>query len=221
MSSYEATPRTRLARKPARGHYDQQTIHAILDEGLICHVGFAVDGQPYVVPTVYARVGQQLYFHGSPASRMLSTLASGAPCCITVTLADGLVLARSAKKHSFNYRSVMILGHAREVADEGEKNAALLGIVEHTTPGRAADLDPPTAGELNGTAVLAIALAEVSAKVRSGGPNDKPGDVELPIWAGQLPLSLTPGTPVPASDLAPDLEAPPYVRDWLRGSPAP
>jgi uncharacterized protein len=217
MSAYEATSRTRLRRKPGRAHYERETVHAIIDEALTCHIGFVVDDQPYVIPTVHARIGETLYFHGSPDNRMLTTLATGARCCVTVTLADGLVLARSAKKHSFNYRSVVVLGTAQEVTEPEDKMAALLSIIEHAIPGRTADLEPPAA-DLDSVAVLAITLKEASAKVRTGGPNDRPADLNRPIWAGHLPLSIAPGNPLPTPDLPDQVPIPSYIRQWHRGA---
>ncbi len=186
----ERTPRTTLKRLRQRGSYDAATVHAILDEALTCHVGFVADGQPYVIPTIHARAGDVLYVHGSAASRMLRTLAAGVPVCVTVTIVDGLVLARSAFHHSMNYRSVVILGTAVEVTDEAERLRAFETIVEHVVPHRWKDVRPPSAQELKATSVLRVPLVEASAKVRTGGPVDDAADMSWPCWAGQIPLRL-------------------------------
>ncbi len=210
------TERTTVKRRPQRGAYDRATVHAILDEALICHLGFAVDGQPYVLPTIYARVGDVLYVHGSSASRMLRTLAGGVEACVTVTLMDGLVLARSAFHHSMNYRSVVVLGRARAVTERAEKIAALEAVVEHVVPGRLPEVRPPSDQELKATAVLTLPLEEASAKIRSGGPLDDDEDLAIPVWAGHLPLVQRALSPVDAPDLAHRLEAPPYITDYRR-----
>lgn len=210
--------RTRVRRLPQRGVYDAATIHAILDEGLVCHVGFVHDGQPFVIPTAYGRVGNTLYVHGSTASRMLRTMAEGPPVCVTVTLLDGLVLARSAFNHSMNYRSVVVLGVPRAVEDAEERLAALRAIVEHMAPGRWNDARRPSARELAQTSVIALSLDEASAKVRRGGPNDYPEDLALDVWAGHVPLAVVAGPPVPCPHNRPDLAAPPYAAAWRRPS---
>jgi len=197
MSDLEPTPRTTLRRLPARGHFDRATVNAILDEALVCHVGFVSDGQPFVIPTIHARVGDHVFVHGSAASRMLKTLQGGLPVCLTVTLVDGLVLARSAFHHSMNYRSVVVLGDATAVTEEGEKWDALHAIVEHVAPGRWSEVREPSAKELAGTLVLRLPIEEASVKVRTGPPLDDEEDYALECWAGVLPLRLTPGTPVP------------------------
>ena len=197
MSDLEPTPRTTLRRLPARGHFDRATVNAILDEALVCHVGFVSDGQPFVIPTIHARVGDHVFVHGSAASRMLKTLQGGLPVCLTVTLVDGLVLARSAFHHSMNYRSVVVLGDAEAVTDNGEKWDALHAIVEHVAPGRWSEVREPSAKELAGTLVLRLPIEEASAKVRTGPPLDDEEDYALECWAGVLPLRLTPGAPVP------------------------
>jgi uncharacterized protein len=212
--TYQPTGRTTLRRLPERAHYDRGTVHSILDEGFICHVGFVVDGQPYSLPTGYARIGETLYLHGSTGSRL--GLRPGMDVCVTVTLLDGIVLARSAFHHSFQYRSVMVLGRTRLVTDSGEKDAALTALVEHFMPGRSADARPGSGREQAATAVLALPLEEVSAKVRTGDPKDDDEDYELPVWAGILPLALTPGEPVPDSRLDPTIAMPSYVKDWKR-----
>ena len=211
MSSYEPTPRTQVKRRPTRGHYDKVQVHAILDSGFICHVGFAVEGQPYVIPTGYARDGEMLYIHGSAASRMLKTLGEGVDVCVTVTIVDGLVMARSAFHHSMNYRSVVALGRAQIVTGIEEKRNALRCFTNHIARGRWDDVRQPTDQELKATLVLALPLSEVSAKVRSGPPIDDEEDYEVRVWAGVIPLHTTAGSPVPgdrvaAGALAPDAE---------------
>jgi hypothetical protein len=212
--------RTAVRRHPERGVYDRAAIDAILDEALICHVGFEVDGQPYVIPTIHARVGDELYLHGSPASRMLRTIGEGVDVCVTVTLLDGLVLARSVYHHSLNYRSVLVLGRAREVRDPAEKLSAMEAVVEHVVPGRWADARRPTEKEVAGTSILALPLDEVSAKVRSGPPSDNKADLELPVWAGVVPLRLEAAAPVADAGLAPGTPVPGYATVYERPAPA-
>ncbi len=216
MDEYAPTERTRVRRKPGRGSYDRELVHAILDEALICHVGFVDDGHPYVIPTIHARDGETIYLHGSPASRTLGTLADGTACCLTATLIDEIVLARSARNHSLNYRSAMVLGTAKEIADPAEKELALRIVVEHMVPGRAAAVRGPSEKDLETTKVLSMKIEEASAKARTGPAADKAGDLELPHWAGVLPLSLTAGDPVPAADLAQGIAAPDHLADWSR-----
>jgi len=211
---YQRTERTRLRRLPERAAYDRATVHAILDEGFLCHVGFVAGGQPYAIPTGYARVGETIYLHGSTGSRL--GLRPGMDVCVTVTLLDGLVLARSAFHHSMNYRSVMVLGRTRAVPDPEEQDAALRALVEHIVPGRAEEVRGADGRELAATAVLALPLAEVSAKVRTGPPKDDDPDYDLPIWAGVLPLALTPGDPVPDPVLDPSIPPPDHVATWAR-----
>jgi nitroimidazol reductase NimA-like FMN-containing flavoprotein (pyridoxamine 5'-phosphate oxidase superfamily) len=215
---YQRTERTRVRRLPERGAYDRATVHAILDEGFLCHVAFVVDGQPYALPTAYARVGETLYLHGSTGSRL--GLRPGMDVCVTVTLVDGLVLARAAFHHSMNYRSAMVLGRTRLVTDPGEKDGALSALVEHIVPGRGVEVRPADAKELAVTAVLAVPLEEASAKVRSGDPVDDEGDYDLPMWAGVLPLRLVPGAPVPDSRLNETISVPAHVAAWQRRSQA-
>jgi nitroimidazol reductase NimA-like FMN-containing flavoprotein (pyridoxamine 5'-phosphate oxidase superfamily) len=191
------TERTTIRRLPKRGHYDRATIEAILDEALLCHIGFVADGQPVVIPTIHARIGDTLYVHGSAASRMLRTLRDGVPACVTVTILDGLVLARSTFHHSMNYRSVVVFGTAREVTDREEKLRALEAIVEHVVPGRTREARAPNEKELVATMVLAMPIAEASAKIRTGPPLDDEEDYALPVWAGVIPMRLVTGEPIP------------------------
>lgn len=213
---FQVTERTRVDRVAKRATYDRETVYRILDEGLVCHVGVALDGQPFVLPMAYGRDGDRLYLHGSVASRLAGHLAAGAPVCVTVTHVDGLVLARSGFSSSMNYRSVMVLGAPRPVTDPAEKARALDVIADHLAPGRSRELRPARAKELAATQVLELPLDEVSAKVRTGPPEDPAQDVDLPIWAGVLPLRLAPGEPEPAPDLPAGVEAPPSVRRWRR-----
>ena len=208
------TARTTVRRLPERGAYDAATVHAILDEALLCHVGFIADGAPVVIPTIHTRIGETLYFHGSAASRMLRSLRDGVSACVTVTILDGLVLARSAFHHSMNYRSAVILGTAREVTDPDEKRRALDAIVEHVVKGRSAEARPGNEKELRATMVLAMPIIEASAKVRTGGPVDDEEDLAMPIWAGVLPLSLVPGQAV--TDAGVTAAVPDYLRDYSR-----
>ena len=190
------TERARVVREAHRGAYDRETIDKILDEGYVCHVGFSVEGQPYVIPTLYARFGDAIYFHGSAASRMLRNLSTGIPVCLTVTLTDGFVLARSVFNHSMNYRSVVALGKASLVDAPEEKLEALHAFTEKILPGRWAEARQPNEKELKATSILRLPLTEASAKIRSGPPEDDAPDYELPVWAGVIPVSLTAGAPV-------------------------
>ena len=208
---FSPTARTTLRRLPKRGSFDRQTVYEILDEGFVCHVGFVNDGQPFVIPTAYGRVGDTLYLHGAKASRMLKALASGAEVCVTVTLVDGLVLARSAFHHSINYRSVVVFGRPRVVESEEEKNAALEAFTEHVCRGRWAEVRWPTPDELAATNVVALRLDEASAKVRTGPPIDDEEDYALTVWAGVLPLSIEPGAPVPDPRLPSGTAVPAYI----------
>jgi nitroimidazol reductase NimA-like FMN-containing flavoprotein (pyridoxamine 5'-phosphate oxidase superfamily)/GNAT superfamily N-acetyltransferase len=192
-----ATHRSRVRRLKKRGSHDRELVHRVLDEGFVCHVGFVVDGEPYVLPTAYGRDGDTLYLHGAAASRMLQVLGSGARACVTVTLIDGLVLARSAFHHSMNYRSVVLFGPAREVTDPSEKARALDAIVDHIVPGRTAHARAPNAAELAGTKVVALAIDEGSAKLREGPPIDDAEDMTHPAWAGVIPFRHVPDEPVP------------------------
>jgi nitroimidazol reductase NimA-like FMN-containing flavoprotein (pyridoxamine 5'-phosphate oxidase superfamily) len=202
--------RVAVRRKPDRAGYDRDVINAILDEAPFCHVGFVDDEAPFVIPMIHARVEQTLYLHGSPGSRLVKLLASGAPICVTATILDGLVLARSAPFHSMNYRSVVVLGRARPVDDQ-EKLRALEAVVDHVLPGRGADVRAPSERELKPTQVVALPIDEASAKTRSGPPEDWPDDVTARVWAGVVPLTLTPGEPVPVGDLPPGVPVPDYV----------
>ncbi|MFF8788056.1 pyridoxamine 5'-phosphate oxidase family protein [Streptomyces sp. NPDC015125] len=213
--AYEPTTRTTPTRARARAAYDHETVHAILDSGYVCHLGFVRDGSPVVLPTLYGRVGDRLYLHGSSGSRPLR-MAGEAPdpgleVCVTVTHVDGLVLARSAFHHSINYRCVVVHGTARQVTDPDEKKAALDALVDHVVPGRAADSRPGNAKELAATAVIRLDLREVSAKIRSGGPNDEPEDLALPYWSGVLPVAPVYGAPRASDDLAPGTPEPAYL----------
>jgi uncharacterized protein len=211
------TPRTTLKRRAQRGVYEHEAILRILDEGLVCHMAFVVDGQPFVLPTAYARIDDQLYLHGSPSNRMLRTGRSGVGLCVTVTLLDGLVLARSAFHHSMNYRSVVLLGTATEVDDPEEKRAAFRALVEHVVPGRYAGVRAPTEDEITGTLVLRLPISEGSAKIRSGGPIDDEADHAWPVWAGVIPLALRPGSPIPDARLDPEHGVPAYAETYSRG----
>jgi nitroimidazol reductase NimA-like FMN-containing flavoprotein (pyridoxamine 5'-phosphate oxidase superfamily) len=210
------SPRVRVRRLPKRAAYDRATINAILDEALVCHLGFVHDGQPFVLPTLHARIGDRLYVHGSSASRMLGKLAEGAPACVTVTLIDGLVLARSAFHHSVNYRSVVLLGTAVPVTDADEKVAALQAFTNHMVSGRWDDVRPPTDQELKATSVLYLSLDEASAKVRTGPPVDDEEDYDLDVWAGVLPLALQANAPVADERLKDGISAPEYVSAYRR-----
>ncbi len=207
--------RTRVRRMPARADYERSTIEAILDEGVVAHLGFAMDEQPYVVPTLHARVGEQVYFHGSSASRTLRALAGGAQMCLTVTLLDGLVLARSAVHHSVNYRSVVVLGQARAIVEPAEKMAAIEAFTERLIPGRWDEVRGPTAKELKAIQVLALPLDEASAKLRVGPPVDDEEDYALDTWAGVIPLMTIAGEPSPDERLSEDIAPSPAARAWV------
>jgi nitroimidazol reductase NimA-like FMN-containing flavoprotein (pyridoxamine 5'-phosphate oxidase superfamily) len=208
------SPRTRVRRSPRRGVYDRAQIDAILDEALVCHVGFVHDGQPFVIPTLHARVGDEVYIHLSTASRMQRTLAGGVPCCLTVTLLDGVVLARSAFLHSANYRSVVVVGQARRVPAGEERLRAVEAFSEQLLPGRWPDLRPPTPQELKATQVLALPLDEASAKIRTGPPMDEDDDLDRDVWAGVIPLRLAAAPPVADPRLRDDIPLPEAVARW-------
>jgi nitroimidazol reductase NimA-like FMN-containing flavoprotein (pyridoxamine 5'-phosphate oxidase superfamily) len=216
MEQFPQTPRTTLKRLPKRGSYDREVINSILDEGFICHVGFAVEGKPFVIPTGYARVDDRLLIHGSQASRMLRTLSEGIELCITVTLLDGLVLARSAFHHSMNYRSVVIFGRATLVEDGAEKTAALLALSEHMIPNRWRDVRRPNESELRQTTVLTMPIDEASAKIRTGPPLDDEEDYGMEVWAGVLPLRLVAGQPMADPRLPSEIAPPDYVIRYNR-----
>ena len=210
------TERTRVVRESHRGAYDRETIDKILDEGYVCHVGFAFDGQPFVIPTLYARVGDAIYFHGSAASRMLRNVSAGISVCITVTLIDGFVLARSVFNHSMNYRSVVALGKATLVDVPEEKLEALRAFTEKIISGRWNDARQPNEKELKATSILRLPLTEVSAKVRSGPVEDDAADYALPVWAGIIPLSLAPGAPIRDERCDPSIPTPAYASQYKR-----
>jgi nitroimidazol reductase NimA-like FMN-containing flavoprotein (pyridoxamine 5'-phosphate oxidase superfamily) len=216
MEDFEPSERTTVKRLPKRANYERETVYAILDEGFICHVGFALDGRPFVIPTGYGRLGDTLYIHGSAASRMLKALREGIEMCVTVTLVDGLVLARSAFHHSMNYRSVVIFGKAQLVEDESEKMRALQAFTDHVMRRRWEESRQPNSNELRATLVLALPLKEASAKIRTGPPIDDEEDYSIPVWAGVLPLHLATGEAVPDPLLSPAQELPRYVRDYKR-----
>jgi uncharacterized protein len=214
--NFSVTERTRVVREPQRGIYDREAIYKILDEGFICHVGFALDGQPYVIPTMYARVGDAIYFHGSAASRMLRNASGGIPVCVTVTLVDGLVLARSVFNHSMNYRSVVALGTAKLVEAGAEKLEALHGFTQKILQGRWEEARQPNEKELKATSILRLELTEVSAKVRVGPPEDDAEDYALGIWAGVLPVELKVGEAIRDERCDDSIPVPGYVRDYRR-----
>ena len=214
--TFTQTERTKLKRLPKRGHFDRETVYGILDEGFICHVGFAPEGKPVVIPTGYARDGDKLYIHGSQASRMLRTLSEGVDACVTVTLIDGLVLARSAFHHSMNYRSVVIFGRATLLDEREEKLAALLALSEHIVRGRWTDVREPTEAELRQTTALSMPITEASAKVRTGPPLDDEEDYAMRVWAGVLPLRLETGKPIKDPRLPEGIEVPSYILKYKR-----
>ena len=213
---YTPTPRTRLVREADRAVYDRESAYRILDEGFLCHVGFVADGQPFVIPTSYGRKGDSLFIHGSAASRMLRNVKEGIPVCITVTLLDGLVLARSIFNHSMNYRSVVILGKATLVDDPAEKIEALRLLSEHIIPGRWADSRQPNERELKATSILRVPIEEFSAKVRKGPVVDDEEDYSFPTWAGVVPLQMVAGEPIDDARLDPKLEVPVYAKHYTR-----
>ena len=214
MDHLPPSDRTTVKRLPKRAAYDTATIHAILDEGLACHVSFVVNGQPNVVPTIYVRIGDSVYLHGSPASRMLQVLERGEEVCIAVTVVDGLVLARSAFHHSINYRSVVLYGTGAEVREADRKVEVLRALSEHLIPGRWNEIREPSADELRRTLVVSIPIQEASAKVRTGPPADDEPDYELPIWAGVLPLRLAAGTPITDPRVKPGIEPPEHATGY-------
>jgi uncharacterized protein len=214
--TFPVTDRTRLVREAQRAVYDREAIYKILDEGFVCHVGFAAEGQPFVIPTLYARIGDALYLHGSAASRMLRGLSAGWPVCITVMLVDGLVLARSVFNHSMNYRSVVALGQTTLIEDPAEKLQALQAFTEKLIPGRWNDARQPNEKELKATSILKLPLTEVSAKVRTGAVEDDPEDYALPVWAGVIPLRLVADLPVRDERCDPSIPTPAYASNYKR-----
>ena len=210
----DSTDRTTLHRKKERGSHRRDLVNALLDEGLLCHVGYRVGDGSFVMPMAYARIGDRLYLHGATGNRTLRHLADGAEICVTVTLLDALVLARSAFHHSMNFRCVMIFGVATRVVDDDEKRKAMTALLEHIAPGRSAHARPPSTEELRATLMVRLSIAEGSAKVRTGGPIDEPEDLATPVWAGQIPLSIVAGTGLPDGGLPPGTEEPSYVRSY-------
>ena len=219
MNDFTVTERTQVRRLPKRAVYDREAVYRILDEGLVCHIGFIADGRPVVIPTGYGRKDDTLYIHGSAASRMLRALGQGVEVCVAVTLLDGLVLARSAFHHSMNYRSVVIFGTASKIEDPGAKLEALRVFTEHVAPGRWDEIRRPSEKELQVTTVLALPLEEVSAKVRTGPPLDDEEDYAWPVWAGVLPLGIQVGQPLPDNRLPAGIDVPEYVRRYGRRHP--
>ncbi len=216
QKDFVPTERTKLKRLPKRGNFQPETIYQILDEAFVCHVGFIIDGQPFVVPTAFARVADDLLIHGSAASRMLRAMSTEIEVCVTVTLIDGLVLARSAFHHSMNYRSVMIFGKAKVVSDEREKFEALRAFTEHLVPNRWSEIRPPNEKELKATLVLSISLQEASAKIRTGNPIDDAEDYAMDVWAGVIPLKLAAGKPIDDEQLKAGISVPEYAFDYDR-----
>jgi nitroimidazol reductase NimA-like FMN-containing flavoprotein (pyridoxamine 5'-phosphate oxidase superfamily) len=217
MADVAPSPRTRVRRHPERGAYDAETVHAILDEALLCHLAWVTDeGHPRVIPTIHVRTGGTLYVHGSAASNTLRGIRDGRTICIEVTLLDGLVLSRSTPNHSMNYRSVIVYGEPREVTEAAERNAAQLALVEHVIPGRTAEVRMPTDKEMKETSIFAVALTDASAKIRTGPPLDPEEDLTSPAWAGVVPVALAFGRPESSPDLAPGIDVPPTVTGYAR-----
>jgi nitroimidazol reductase NimA-like FMN-containing flavoprotein (pyridoxamine 5'-phosphate oxidase superfamily) len=210
------TERTKIKRIPKRGNFERDTINSILDEGFVCHIGFTMDEQPFVIPTSYARIGENLIIHGSSASRMMRALAREKPICVTVTLIDGLVLARSAFHHSMNYRSVVVFGTAKVIQDKEEKLAALRALTEHLVPNRWREVRPPNDLELKATTVLSLPIEEASAKIRTGNPVDEEEEYCLDVWAGVVPLKLIAGNPISDEKLKSEISIPAYVANYKR-----
>lgn len=216
MAQFKKSARTRINRLPKRGHYDRETIYAILDEALICHVGFVEDGQPYVIPINFARMDDTIILHGAKASRLLKHIEAGHPVCVEATIVDGLVLARSVFHHSVNYRSVVLFGTGHAIEEEQEKMAALEAVTEHLIPGRWKEARLPNPKEMKATRVVAIQIDEASAKVRVGPPVDEEEDYALPVWAGLLPLQETPAAPVRDELQSQDVVLPEYIAKYSR-----
>ena len=214
MGCLTPTGRTTLRRKKERGSHDRSVVDAILDEGLLCHVGFFVDGSTFVMPMAYARIGDQLYLHGATGNRMLRHMARGAEVCVTVTLLDGLVLARSAFHHSMNFRSVVLMGTTERVDDDDEKRRATTALLEHMVPGRSTQTRPPAAEELRSVLMVRLRIEEGSAKIRTGGPIDEPEDLGWPVWAGEIPLSIAAGEAMTDGVLPPGVVEPGYVHAY-------
>ncbi len=214
--SFTPTDKTTITRIAKRGHYDTATIYPILDEGLVCHISYCLDGQPFMIPMGYCRIENTIYIHGSVGSHFFRQLAQGIDVCVCVTFIDGLILARSAFHHSVNYRSVVCFGKTRLVTDEEERWKALERFTEHVVPGRWAEVRQPNASEMKKTMVLAIPISEASAKVRAEGVNDDPEDMDWPVWAGVLPLKLTPETPITDPKVSADKQVPGYVKTYKR-----
>ncbi len=214
---YPHSERSRVKRLHQRGHYDHETVHAVIDAATFCHVGYVIDGQPYVTPTLHWRAGTRLYWHGSSASRMLRTVKEGVPACVTVALMDGLVLARSGFHCSVNYRSAMAFGTARAITDDDEKVAALEEFVEGIVPGHWAEMRPPNAQEIKATTVVGMDIDEAAAKIRTGPPADDEEDYALPCWAGVLPVTQTVGAPIPDPRLTPGIAPPDYLARFRVG----
>lgn len=215
MTAYQKTKMSQLNRKPSRGKYDEETVHQIIDEGLVCHVGFVQDGKPFVIPSNYARMNDQIILHGAKASRLMKQVGSGEPICIEITLVDGLVLARSAFDHSVNYRSVVIFGSGEFIADDESKMAALRAVSEHLVKGRWDEVRIPTKIELDATSVVALTISEASSKCRFGPVVDEPEDYSLPIWAGVIPLKVVALEPLPDDRLMQGVEMPQHVKELL------
>ena len=218
MHDFPITDVNKLKRYPNRGDYDKETIFAIVDEALICHVGFVVENQPYVIPTIHARLGDKLILHGAAANRMLNHIAAGNPLCVTVTLVDGLVLARSVFHSSMNYRSAVLFGHGRLIEDDKEKLQAFEALTEHVARGRWNDARKPTQKELDVTTAIAMEIETASAKIRQGPPGDEEEDYQLPIWAGIVPLQLHAMPPVNDPKLSVHIPTPAYVQKYARGA---
>jgi uncharacterized protein len=213
---FTGTGRSQVRRLPDRGRYDKDTVYQIIDEALICHVGFIENDQPFVIPTIHARIDDTLFFHGARASRLLKLAATGQPLCVSMTLVDGLVLARSVFHHSINYRSVVVFGAGRLVESDDEKLAALKAITDHIAPGRWDETRPPNSKELNATNVIILPISEASAKLRAGPAGDDEEDYALPVWAGVLPLELQSQAPIPDARLLPGIKVPEYIRTYRR-----
>src|SRR6478672_3543309 len=214
MDAFPKTARNRVKRMPERGHYDAATIYPIIDAALLCHVGFAIDGQPFVIPTLHARQGDTILLHGAKGSRLLRHIQAGGPVCITITLIDGIVLARSVFHHSFNYRSAVLFGTGAVIADDQARLHALEAFTERLIPGRWQDARQPNALELKQTTIVAVPIESASAKLRIGPPGDEAEDYDLPVWAGVLPLRQVAGTPIADPQLNPGVELPAYLRDF-------